>query len=62
MTHRHEERYKLVMSRITTEHRVKAKTRALKELGFVNYDTLMLTQRDAVDALVAHKLGERYQL
>ena len=61
MSRRHEERYKRAMSRITPERCDKAKARALKELGFVNYDTLMLTQRDAVDVLAASKLGERYK-
>ncbi len=62
MSQRHEERYKRAVARITPERRAAANALALKECGFVNYDTLMMMQREEVDKLAAHKLGERFAL
>lgn len=60
MTRRHEERYQRVVSKITPEKEADARALALKELGFLKYETLMLTDRDRVDALACHKLGKRW--
>ena len=60
MNKRHEEHYRRAMFRITPVVEAMAKTAALKELGFVNYDSLMFMDKERVDRLTAHKLGRRF--
>lgn len=58
MHHRHEERYKRAVARITPQRRLLTEARAIKELGFVARPKLLIAV-EKVDALVAHKLGLR---
>jgi hypothetical protein len=57
---RNEDRYQRAMERLKPSDREYAKALALKECGFVNYEALMFADREKVDRLTAHKLGERF--
>ena len=59
MSHRHEERYKRAIARITPAQRERATARALKELGYVAMPGLFY-EREDVEKRIAMKLGLRW--
>ena len=62
MNHRHEERYKRAIARITPEQRERATARALKELGYVAMPKNIAAYHEieSVERLIAIKLGLRW--